>query len=124
MTWMKLCLEFAVCIIYNHVTKFFFFEAVYFQVATGPHCKRTDSRKQLSLNQKNEEAAIEKPLFVVQGCLEMSPVRCFKRKFVQRLAPLELLMNIKSEHYEKKIYIYSGSENKWPLFTLHTSRCI
>ncbi len=29
-------------------------------------------RKKLSLNQKNKGAAIEKPLFVVQGCLEMS----------------------------------------------------
>ncbi len=28
-------------------------------------------RKELSLNQKNNGAAIEKPLFVVQGCLEM-----------------------------------------------------
>ncbi len=28
-------------------------------------------RKELSLNQKNKGAAIEKPLFVVQGCLEM-----------------------------------------------------
>ena len=29
-------------------------------------------RKELSLNQKNKGAAIEKPLFVVQGCLEMN----------------------------------------------------
>ena len=28
-------------------------------------------RKELPLNQKNRGAAIEKPLFVVQGCLEM-----------------------------------------------------
>ncbi len=28
-------------------------------------------RKKLSLNQKNKGAAREKPLFVVQGCLEM-----------------------------------------------------
>ena len=29
------------------------------------------SRKEFSLNQKNKGAAIEKPLFVVQECLEM-----------------------------------------------------
>ncbi len=28
-------------------------------------------QKELSLNQKNKGAAIEKPLFVVQGCIEM-----------------------------------------------------
>ena len=32
-------------------------------------------RKELSLNQKNKGAAIEKPLFVVQGCLEMTKVK-------------------------------------------------
>ena len=31
-------------------------------------------RKELSLNQKNKGAAIEKPLFVVQGCLEMNNI--------------------------------------------------
>ncbi len=30
------------------------------------------NRKKLSLNQKNKGAAIEKPLFVDQGCLDMS----------------------------------------------------
>ena len=35
----------------------------------------SQSRKKLSLNQKNKgAAAIEKPLFVDQGCLEMSKV--------------------------------------------------
>ncbi len=31
-------------------------------------------RKELSLNQKNKGAAIETPLFVVQGCLEMNNI--------------------------------------------------
>ncbi len=33
--------------------------------------KSNADRKELSLNQKNKGAATEKPLFVVQGCLEM-----------------------------------------------------
>ncbi len=35
------------------------------------------NRKELSLNQNNKGAAIEKPLFVVQGCLEMNVSRLF-----------------------------------------------
>ncbi len=41
------------------------------------------SRKELSLNQKNTGAAIEKPLFVDQGCLEMNNRNHMKAKKMQ-----------------------------------------
>ncbi len=37
----------------------------------GHYASLKENRKELSLNQKHKGAAIEKPLFVVQGCLKM-----------------------------------------------------